>query len=280
MININFIKKFKKYLISKYPETLYYYFRLSGILKHIPLNLKILLCYRKLKTALPFLVINNRCAISKNHKFIYFRIPKAANSSVITTLHFASNGKSIESNLESIKKLNHKKVNQLKNSYIRPTDIPLNKLNTIIKDYFKFSVVRNPYHRLLSVYLDKINKSNFLKKNVTSFLQCDFSDFVSLENFISYLEYGGVNDNAHWARQTEIIFIPIEELDFIGRVENLKEDMRFITKKIFGTEFNLYSFRPHRTDAISKQNKLMTDNLKERIYKIYEKDFQLLRYSK
>ena len=56
--------------------------------------------------------------------------------------------------------------------------------------------------------------------------------------------------------------------------------MRFITKKIFGAEFNLHNFRPHRTNAISKQNQLLTDNLRERIYKIYENNFKFFRYSR
>ena len=265
------LKKFKNYLISKYQETLYYYFKILIIFRKIYLNHKIVLLYKEFKFALPISIVDSRCAISRKYKFIYFRIPKAANSTIISSLHFAENRGSEETKIN---------VDKLKGLYTRPTEIPLNEFKKIIKNYWKFSVVRNPYHRLLSVYLDKINRSNYLKKNVTSFLQCDFSDFVSLENFIFYLECGGVKDNAHWAPQTEIIFIPIEELDFIGRVENLREDMRFITTKIFGTEFNLHSFRPHRTDAISKQNKLLTDNLKERIYKIYENDFKFLGYPK
>jgi hypothetical protein len=62
------------------------------------------------------------------------------------------------------------------------------------------------------VYLNKINRSNYLKNNVPSSLQCDFSDFVSLENLIYYLEYGRIKDNADWSRQIELIFIHIENL--------------------------------------------------------------------
>jgi hypothetical protein len=228
--------------------------------------------FKNFKIDLPLYLVNKCCAISESHEYIYFRIPKAANSNIILTLHAAT-----KTNFIYMKSLG---TDNLKKSYTRPAEVSANKLKEI-NNYFKFSVVRNPYTRVLSAYLDKIVRNRQQKVNVTSFLKCRFSDFISLEKFIYYLECGGVKDDVHWALQSEIIFIPIKYIDFIGRVENLEEDMAFITKKIFGKEFPLQNFQNHhRTNSKSKIDRLLTDHLREKIYKIYENDFKLFKYSK
>ena len=116
------LKKFKNYLISKYQETLYYYFKILIIFRKIYLNHKIVLLYKEFKFAIPISIVDSRCAISRKYKFIYFRIPKAANSTIISSLHFAENRGSEETKIN---------VDKLKGLYTRPTEIPLNEFKKI-----------------------------------------------------------------------------------------------------------------------------------------------------
>ena len=229
--------------------------------------------FKNHKSVLPLYLISRCCILSKKYNFLYFRIPKAANSSVISTLGVMIN--------KTVNIKTQEEIGVLKRSYIKEGKIHLCEYDKIIKNYWKFSIVRNPYNRLLSAYFDKIMRCRPQKIWVTSFLQYRFSDFVSLDNFIDYLEYGGgIKNDIHWAPQTEIIYIPIDKIDFIGRVENLEQDMQFITRKIFGVKLALRNSPLYKTNSISKYNGLLTNDVKKRIYKIYEKDFQLLGYPK
>jgi hypothetical protein len=263
-----------KYIKIKIRNSIIYssYFKLWIIFNEFFLkNSKL---FKNHKSVLPFYLISKCLILSKNYNFLYFRIPKAANSSVILNLHAAIKGGGI--NIKSKEEMNDLKKLYLNNQ----PKIHLFEYSKIINDYWKFSVVRNPYNRLLSAYLDKIIGCRPQKMWVTSFLKCHFYEFISLEKFIYYLECGGIKDDIHWALQTEIIFIPIDKIDFIGRVENLKQDMQFITKKIFGKNLDMQNFRLNKTDSVLKIDGLLTNDLKKRIYKIYEKDFKLLGYLK
>jgi hypothetical protein len=229
--------------------------------------------FKNHKSVLPLYLMRNCSILSKKYNFLYFRIPKAANSTVISTLVVWMN--------KTVNIKNPKQIEVLKRSLVKEGKIHLCEYDEIIKNYYKFSIVRNPYNRLLSAYFNKIMTCRPQKIWVTTFLQYRFYDFVSLDNFIDYLEFGGgIKNDIHWAPQTEIISIPIDKIDFIGRVENLQQDMQFITEKIFGVKLALRNSPLYKTNSISKYNELLTNNLKKRIYKIYEKDFQLLGYPK
>ncbi|HDS05874.1 MAG TPA: hypothetical protein ENN95_02410, partial [Deltaproteobacteria bacterium] len=111
--------------------------------------------YKKYPPKLKIESIDKRAMISERFKFAYYRIPKAANSTVIATLHCCEYGEVADS----------LKMKELKtHTYIKPSQLNRKKADVLLDDYFKFTVVRNPYARFLSAYLNKIAKGKPGKK--------------------------------------------------------------------------------------------------------------------
>ncbi len=214
---------------------------------------------------------DSRCAISKQSQFVYFRIPKAANSTVVSTLYCAENGEVADS---------FDAMDVIKRSYFTPSSLNMAELEFVLSDYWKFTVVRNPYSRVLSACLDKIVRNRTQKEWVEIYFGKN-KDAITFDEFLDYLEFGnGVYDDPHWALQTDLIFMPLNEIDFVGRLENFENDITLIAKNIFGKKVDAVNWNFHSTGSDSKRCEYLTVDRIRRIYRIYQKDFELLKYSK
>lgn len=114
------------------------------------------------------------------------------------------------------------------------------------KNYFKFSIVRNPWTRLISAYLDKfvikpkIRKSFFLPRNIKEAIEAFYKsqglepDYNKSITFRQFVEYVNITDDkcldGHWKPQH--LYLGDTEFDFIARFENLAEDFEHIKKKL------------------------------------------------
>jgi dermatan 4-sulfotransferase 1 len=209
-----------------------------------------------------------------NHKyqFVYFRIFKAANSTIVASLYNAETLQAITSLSELQKIKDH--------YYERPSTLSLDQVNKIQKDYFKFTFVRNPYTRVLAAYLDKIVSNEAGKRDmVAKFLNKPANSEISFNDFLDYLENGGIDHNAHWARQMDLLSIPIAELNFIGKTENLTEHLNYVLSIIFETNQTIVSVCEHATSA-TRSIRELDKVTKARICKLYEVDFEHFDYLK
>ena len=213
--------------------------------------------------------INGRARISSEREYIYFRIPKAANSTIAANMLYYEEGISG----------NHKAVTDFKVSKRQLGDLTETEINSLIPNYYKFTVVRDPYSRLVSAYSDKIlGNKRFHRSKVERFLKKRPGDEIKLSEFIDFLEFGeGVHSDGHWARQTDLIGIPLEDLNFIGKCERLSEDLPHIMNRIYDRSEKTLNHAPHATGSDKKVDACSTADL-SRIYKVYEKDFDLLEY--
>jgi dermatan 4-sulfotransferase 1 len=209
-----------------------------------------------------------------NHKyqFVYFRIFKAANSTIVASLYNAET-------LQVITSLS--KLQGIKDHYYeRPSTLSFDQVNKVQKDYFKFTFVRNPYTRVLAAYLDKIVSNEAGKRDmVAKFLEKPANSAISFNDFLDYLENGGIDHNAHWARQMDLLAIPVAELNFIGKTENLTEHLNYVLSSIFETNQTIVSVREHATSA-SRSIRDLDKATKDRICKLYEVDFEHFDYLK
>ena len=147
--------------------------------------------------------------ISHKHKFIFFKPWKVA-------------GNSVEYNL-----IKHCGDNDLIDSTHRN---PKDTLDIIGKKkfnkYFKFTIVRNPWDRMVSTYMwfmDDTNPgvSNFFDRKVSC-----FDEFVEM-----FFRYSGSGDVTHRYSQVSYLLSKYG-IDFIGRFENLQKDFDVVCDKI------------------------------------------------
>jgi len=192
--------------------------------------------------------------------FFCNRVPKAANSSVVASL-------------ASLKLQRQVGSREAKHLFKRPSDLSRDEM-LVFSKLLKFTIVRNPYARTLSAFLDKVKR----KQEIGSWRGKEH-DFYS---FLLWLEQGKLLDNAHWAPQTSILLLPVAEFDFVGRVESLDRDLNYILRRLNGSAEGA-DINPVFSNATGAEEKLAsfycekTANLVE---KLYHRDFELLGYSK
>ena len=144
------------------------------------------------------------------------------------------------------------------------------------KDFFTFSFVRNPYDRLYSSYKflqtggmnehDKVAFQKYLSKF------SDFEDFVlnGLNNEIIY-------EIIHFVPQSEFICNKNGEIlvDFVGRFENLNDDLNSISRKIKKE----LALEHHNKNFKKDYKKIYNQEMKTKVYEVYKKDFVLFNYN-
>lgn len=167
-------------------------------------------------------MIDDRSVVSRTWRYVYLRVPKSANSSVITALleRFPEPG------------LNPADLDRAKLDATHFRDLWFGDLLRIPR-YFHFSVVRNPYGRVLSAYLDKFREGD---KHLAAYGQrvaAHDGGQVTFRAFCRYLADGGEAENAHWMRQTRILGLA-DRMDFVGKLESLEADLESIFARIGG----------------------------------------------
>ena len=156
--------------------------------------------------------------IIDNHKTIFVHIPKVAGQS-IESMFLNDLNLDWDNRAELLlrkKKFNEKgpfRLAHLKaHEYVDFNYIDLQKFNT----YFKFSFVRNPFSRAYSYY-------KYL----------GYSEIITFSSFISEVLMKKVNKNHFFfIPQVDYLYYNDELLvDFVGKFENINEDIKTIVKK-------------------------------------------------
>lgn len=216
--------------------------------------------------------------ISLQYKYVYIETPKVACSTIKTTLQ------RLELDEPSFTRKDFEDLHKRDFSpLLNVKQIP--DINAFVqrKDIFKFCFVRNPYDRVLSAYLDKIAGNTQHKKEILLELgrnENALDTKVSFSQFINVLSKQTiVNMNTHWKPQYYQTFQDYIEYDFIGKFENISEDFEKVGTNI-SPDFHKYytTEKRHSTNANTKINEYYTDDLKKRVYAIYEKDFEYFGY--
>jgi len=92
------------------------------------------------------------------------------------------------------------------------------------KDYFKFTVVRDPYKRFLSGFYGFLynGKNSFISKTmgISDYPEEIFSD---PNIFLSHVNKEILNKNPHTALQTYLLPRDLNELDYIGQLEDMAQ---------------------------------------------------------
>lgn len=132
------------------------------------------------------------------------------------------------------------------------------------KEYFKFVIIRNPWDRLVSCYENKVVE----KRKFPSCWDKDFSHFVD------YVASKNIEKcNKHFRLQTKLF--PVDQVDYIGKFENFKEEFEYITDKIGISKPEL--IQKNKT-VRKKYIDYYDDRTKEIVSKIYKPDIDLGGY--
>lgn len=141
-------------------------------------------------------------------------------------------------------------------------------------------VVRNPYSRVLSAFLNKLKSEKYRQQHG----KFDLTP-AGFEAFVNWLATGNLDKNGHWREQTHHLFMPLRNFDAVIRFENLKPEMlSFLASRgLSAPDGRLDSLYPSdikkRTSADAKLHQFYTPRIASIVAELYAKDFEALGYS-
>jgi hypothetical protein len=217
--------------------------------------------------------------INSSKKFIFVHVPKAAGTSVTnalskyTTIFDAEIGGTHFG--ESVQPFYKKRFGISKHS--PASDIKSAIGEEIWDDFFKFSIVRNPYTRAISTY-------KFLLKweGTPAEVRKKIASFKSIDHYIAsgiWYETNGPDfifrPQTYWLTnkdsRNEVA------VDFVGRLETLDEDLSKIISQIEGTETTVAKSPVLNTtsgdESLSQESKSIIEDF-------YSRDFFFWGYAK
>ena len=197
-----------------------------------------------------------RIALSRAAGFCYFRIPKAANTTIIMSLlNNMPGNRCAETNIRYAKQSLH--------------GIPaMNEMHRL----FTFTFVRHPASRCLSAFLDKSRADNL--RRTYPCLSGEPGTVNGFRYFLDGLQNGQLTDNMHWAPQTTILPYDLARYDFVGKFENLEADLTVCLVRLFDGTPKIHSAFQHRTDAAGKVSEYLGKRERDQIARLYEADFE------
>lgn len=142
-----------------------------------------------------------------------------------------------------------------------------------------FSVVRNPFSRAVSAYLDKVvsRKDDVVWRNFVQSLGLEVNYDISFEEYLDILAlHPKLRESDKHFRPQIHNFHGIKP-SFIGYMEDMDTVSQFLTKH--GVEIK--NRVPHKTNSEQKKKDLLSSpSVVKKIQKLYSKDFSTFGYSK
>lgn len=205
----------------------------------------------------------NKINVYDNLNLIYYSVSKVANTSIKYCL---SNKAGMVDDLQDPQDIH----TLLKENGVARISSPDNS-----NKFFKFSVVRNPFSRVVSCYKNKVKDTEMRQKDYDSYYFISkyprlIYKGMSFEKFVSRIfripEYFA---EKHFESQYNFLYKDGKCLvDYIGKLENIDEDFEYVRKK-----FDLDSLPKHNTTSNDNWRDYYSLETAEKVYKRYKKDF-------
>lgn len=182
------------------------------------------------------------------------------------------------------------------------------------KEFFKFVILRNPFERLVSAYLDKFVKPVELESFAQIVIQdicqrfgqpLDFRRSITFHQFVHYLtttEDAWMNE--HWRPQHTFLEKHLFEFDLVGQFEELEQSLEILEARFnihitrdpskyhnkpeyqtayrsFDQSLQFHEMYPEQIrllNGLPSATNLYTPELKEQVGQRYEKDIALYKY--
>jgi hypothetical protein len=220
----------------------------------------------------------NHVAYFPETDIAFNRIKKAGNSSTLVYLHSLIPSKQ--------KELGPDVLLATKREALSST-VPLRSCTTAdcirIRNALVFVVIREPYSRVLSAFLQKSLRPDYAATpGFQSRTPHGFADFVS------FLSEGGISVNRHWWPQRDLLYFDPADVDVLTPLDRLDAGIRHLAavaglRLPKGASFGQPSIDESRsqtklTGSTSLVNEFYSPHLRRLVRSLYDADFEL--YSK
>ena len=216
-----------------------------------------------------------RIALCEKHKFIYVPIPKTASSSIkLALIPFYDKAKEYE--IYKGDALGYNLGYKISKFYWHKVYRENIKIRDIRKfkneGYVVFTVVRNPWDRLVSCYENKVNDKYAKRRR--------FKEGASFEEFLDFVCKTPDNSkkaDPHW--KSQYTFVSMTDKLFVNHIcyfESLQDNLNDLFQEIAGEDVVL----PHLIRSNRKKDYRLyyTDETREMVAKRFAKDVKLFKY--
>jgi len=217
--------------------------------------------------------LNHAVHVSKKFNYAYISNPKAACTTIKHYLVQAELG-----DPEFRPKRIHQRANL---PLLMPSQLsPKEREKIVDGSFFLFTFVRHPLKRAFSAYADKIYGNQKQKVEILELLGHGPEDIerpVSFEEFMTVISaQPPLELNPHWRPQVLNLGLEALNYDFVGRVENLTDDMRFLCETL-----HLPSYRIRKRNAKShgaEVDSVITSRARDLAAQLYAEDYKAFGY--
>lgn len=220
----------------------------------------------------------------REHRALYFAIPKAANSSLkaaCADLLRAQLGDRYRADLKHAPFRDPEARRALNDEGVLLWSIDTSQYG----DYFKFTFVRNPFDRLVSCFVNKLREPGRDSKNYRDGVHLALTRYGCFRAGMSFHEFALAivdipDDQADRHFESQHRFVTDDEgtllVDAVGRFERLAEDFdRFFAGRL-GAQVEL----PHLLrSSRGPFEGYYDDDLRNRVRERYAEDFELFGYA-
>jgi hypothetical protein len=177
-----------------------------------------------------------------------------------------------------------------------PKHIGLSNFHRLATDpaTLRFAFVRNPYARLVSGWADKfrgkplVAGDPWVDKYLAWHAQTSPSHRIGADctlPFPDFVDFAAATAQArvdyHWHLQADMLDMPGIKLDLTGKVETFERDFERVLDHARASALMRQSFTtPDNESSHDAWSALYTQELADRVYRAYERDFDELQYSR
>ncbi len=150
--------------------------------------------------------------------------------------------------------------------------------------FFRMTVVRNPYTRLLSAFRNNVLLCERTGRDVYLQMKGRLPDIfnkslVSFNEFVEYIETkcDPRNCDRHWMRQVDYTSFPAMNFSCIVKLEELGGGLQSFAQHL---RLSGPLVATAKNESLPMGSALYTENLADRVYSLYRDDFEVLQYDR
>ena len=228
--------------------------------------------------------------ISNSQKYIFIHIQKTAGTSVMEALGRNLRWDDIEIGTNpEVHKFYREKYGLGKHSLAKDVRQIIGR--EVWDSYFKFTFVRHPYARAVSLYtyIQRMAKAKYARNRFPFYKKKDKSPFwswlmtqafVDSKNFSEFIRHEKFLNDFGAQPQINWLFNNEEEMlvDFIGKYENLNTDFEKIAQKIDNDNKPVLKHINNSTGKKEPGFYFQSEEDYKHLEKLYKNDFEFLNY--
>lgn len=218
--------------------------------------------------------VNPRILVSEAQRFVFYRIPKAGHSTVgHSVLHH-------DPSVSDAERAALEAAGEKIGVYLHPRQIGVRRSRAAWRHYFLFTFVRNPFHRTLSAYLDKIVRDRPPAEKNLGAARTEEGTAIGFAEFLERLEAGALYHGPHWAPQVALLPRDRSRLDFVGRLERIDNDLPALLQRLFSVhDVEVRNWDVHRTGSGTQLERYYDAAAVDRVRALFHEDFAAFGYS-